>query len=101
MGTKKTESKHPIKIVIMQRNFHAVGRVHYETVQGVVYAVIEGGSFLRQWGTTQGSGEIALGGPTKATRLYPAATLRLPVLSYVFEQDCDEAKWAPHIREVA
>ncbi|MFP4294915.1 MAG: hypothetical protein ACLFQH_03710, partial [Halothiobacillaceae bacterium] len=52
---------------------------------------------IRDWGTTQGLGEIALSGPTRKTILDPAGVVVAPVGSMLFYLECNESAWAGHL----
>lgn len=83
------DPKGDLRIVILQRGWVVVGNVY---VDGEEYR-IENAKVVRIWGTTKGLGEIALGGPTKDTKLDDCGTVRSHVLGVVAQLDCNEAKW--------
>lgn len=73
--------------------WHAyIGRVYHE------------GSFLRMthpkcirdWGTTQGLGEL-FGGPTSSTVLDLSGALNIPMTSTITLMEVDQTKWADKI----
>jgi len=85
----------PVRILILQRGWVVVGRVASETENSVV---LEGASIVRRWGTKNGLGEIAEGGPVKElTVLDKCGTLRTHPLGIVAQLDCDASKWDKHL----
>ena len=82
-----------IQILVLQRGWVVVGEVHKEGAD----VVVSGASVIRRWGTTKGLGEIASGGPTGATCLDPAGTVRVHELAVVMAIDCDAEKWKGHV----
>lgn len=54
-----------IKIVILQRGWVMVGRFERKGDD----CFLHDACVIRNWGTTKGLGEIALGGPTSSTKL--------------------------------
>jgi hypothetical protein len=79
-----------IKIVVLQRGWVAVGRLF----QDGPYCRIENAQTIRRWGTNDGLGVIAKGGPIEGkTVLDDAGTLRFHELTIVVTFDCDQAKW--------
>ena len=79
-----------IKIVFLQRGNVLVGRLSRD---GDMCELTDA-SVIRRWGTTQGIGEIALGGPTGETVLDPCGTVTFHILTTVMVIDCAEGKWA-------
>lgn len=79
-----------VRIVIAQRGWCFVGR--YERTNDEV--TLTDAHVIRTWGTKNGLGEIAAGGPTATTVLDKAGTVRLAHLGIVATLDCEEAKWA-------
>lgn len=77
------------RIVILDRGWVVVGWVGISGDD----VTIEKASVIRVWGTTNGIGEIASGGPTKDTILDPAGVCRAHKGSVVMYVDCNEAKW--------
>lgn len=84
----------PVRIVVCQRGWVVVG----EYSQTKDEATVERASVIRVWGTTQGLGQIAAGGPTSTTKLDPCGTVRLPVLAIVLTMDANQAKWNASLR---
>lgn len=79
----------PVKIVVLQRGWVAVGK---HSVEGDE-VVLTDASVIRRWGTTKGLGELRAG-PLRDTVLDPAGTVRAHRLAVVLTIDCEEAKWA-------
>lgn len=48
---------------------------------------------IRNWGTEKGLGEIALGGPTKATVLDPCGVLHVADGKTLFTLECNTEAW--------
>lgn len=78
------------QIVILQRGWVVVGDV---SINGDDVTVANA-SVVRVWGTTNGIGEIAIGGPTKDTVLDKCGTVRAHRASVVAYVDCDSQKWS-------
>ena len=97
MSKKKTVSN-PVQIVVMHRGWVVVGRTRVEPSPEGKMLVVEGGAVIRRWGTTKGLGEIAEGGPTRATVLDPCPTVRALVGTYIYTMDCDASKWETSLR---
>lgn len=79
----------PVQIVVLQRGWVAVGRWHQDGED----VVLGDARIIRTWGTTKGLGQLAEEGPTKATVLDPAGTLRFHLLTVVARFDTTEALW--------
>lgn len=77
------------RIVVLHRGWVVVGDY---TISGEE-VVIENGSVVRRWGTTEGLGEIAIKGPTADTVLDPIPELRVHRLGVVFTLQCTAKKW--------
>lgn len=90
----RKETTDGVKIVILQRGWAVVGRFYRRGPN----CRVEGGSVIRRWGTSNGLGEIATGGPTENTKLDAAPTIRFHELTIVATMDCEADKWANHIR---
>lgn len=76
-------------IAILDRGWIFIGRVT-ETPGSVI---IEDADCVRRWGTKNGIGQIALGGPTRETKLDPAGTVTVPRTAIVALIDAVEASW--------
>ena len=81
--TEQTE----YRIVIAQRGWVFVGQ--YDADDNEV--VLTNAKVIRKWGTTAGLGQLALSGPTSATVLDPAGTVRLHPMSIVATLDTNFA----------
>jgi hypothetical protein len=79
-----------LKIVILDRGFVLVGNV---AIEGD-WVVTTNASVIRRWGTTKGLGEIALGGPTRDTKLDPIGEVRSPLRALIGLVTCESDKWA-------
>ena len=78
------------QIVIADRGFIWVGKVTLKPDM----VLIRDAKQVRRWGTTQGLGEIAKGGPTRSTILDPAGTVQLPLRAVIAFVECKESAWA-------
>jgi hypothetical protein len=79
-----------IKIVVLQRGWIVVGRFSREGTQ----CQLSNASVIRQWGTTQGLGEIAEGGPTATTKLDKCrGVVKFDYLTVILTIDCEAGKW--------
>lgn len=84
------QPKGDIKIVVLQRGWVMVGR--FERIGSDCN--LHNASVIRAWGTTQGLGEIALGGPTTNTKLDKCGGLvQFDYLTVVALISCDEKSW--------
>lgn len=88
-----TESKPDIRIAFLQRGIVLVGRY----CRDGDYCYLRGGAVIRRWGTTEGIGEIAKGGPTERTILDPLPEIEWHVLTGVMTIRCDPDQWAAHV----
>lgn len=79
-----------IGIVVAQRGWVLVGNVWFDGE----YHIIDGGSVVRRWGTTNGLGELASKGPLEETILDPCPRVKVHSLTSVMIMDCNESKWA-------
>lgn len=84
----KTDS--PIKIVILQRGWIAIG--YYEEEENDM-CVLSGAYIIRSWGTNQGLGQLALEGKQSSTKLDKTGTIRFHKLTSVGIIDCVKSKW--------
>jgi len=80
-----------IKIVVLQRGWIVVGRFSREGTQ----CELHNASVIRTWGTTNGLGEIAEGGPTSNTKLDKCkGVVRFDYLTVVLTIDCEVRAWS-------
>ncbi len=92
---KVIRGKKSIQIFVLHRGWVVVGVARKDGEQ----VIIEKGNVIRQWGTTKGLGEIAIGGPTDKTRLDKCGTIRVHKLAVVMSMDCDAKKWASSVSD--
>lgn len=78
-----------IRIVILQRGWVYVGEWNRRGDE----CWLDNAKCIRSWGTTNGLGEIAEGGPTSSTKLEPTPTVRFHRLCVVASIDCNSSKW--------
>lgn len=79
-----------IKIVILQRGWVMVGRLEKTGSD----CKLHNASVIRNWGTTQGLGELALKGPLKDTKLDKCNGLvEFDSLTIVASISCEQNKW--------
>lgn len=82
------------KIVVLQRGWVMVGKFEKSGSE----CKLHNASVIRNWGTTKGLGEIAMGGPTSNTKLDKCGGLvEFDYLTVVASISCDETKWANHV----
>ena len=90
----KETVKGGIKIVILQRGWIIVGKFERNGSD----CKVSNASVIRNWGTSKGLGEIALGGPTNNTKLDKCYGLvQFDYLTVVALIDCKEEKWVNEI----
>lgn len=77
------------QIVILQRGWVFIGDLSKDGEE----FTLSNAKNIRSWGTTKGLGEIAENGPTSATKLDPAGTVRFHQLTVVARLDVNESKW--------
>lgn len=82
-----------VKIAVLQRGWVFVGRYFKEGTA----CRLENSFVIRNWGTTQGLGEIASKGPTDATKLDSSGTVSFNELTIVVLLDCEEKAWKSKI----
>lgn len=87
------EGPAPIKILVLQRGWVAIGRY----VQIGAEHVLTDASIIRRWGTTKGLGQLAKDGPTSSTVLDATGTVRAHELATVLVIDADTAVWADRL----
>lgn len=91
-NNKQLEITGDIKIVVLQRGWIVVGRFYRE--KGGTQCKLYNASTIRIWGTTQGLGEIAGGGPTISTRLDKCrGVVEFDYMTVVLTIDCAGEKW--------
>lgn len=79
-----------IKIVVLQRGWVLVGKFEKDGTN----CKLHNASVIRNWGTTKGLGELALGGPTASTKLDPCNGLvEFDILTVVLQISANEGKW--------
>jgi hypothetical protein len=79
-----------IKIVVLQRGWIVVGRFERKETQ----CKLHNASVIRSWGTTNGLGEIAEGGPTSSTKLDKCrGVVEFDYMTVVLTIDCEARKW--------
>lgn len=79
-----------MKIIVLQRGWVMIGRLERDGSE----CKLHNAKVIRNWGTTKGLGEIALGGPTSSTKLDPCGgVVEFDYLTVVCAISCDESKW--------
>ena len=79
----------PIKIVILQRGWVMVGKFSQVNSQ----CRLDNAAVIRKWGTTNGLGEIADGGPTKHTVLDKTPPVEFHEMTVIATIQCRAEKW--------
>ncbi len=82
-----------VRIVILQRGFVFVGRFSQDGPN----CRLDNASVIRYWGTTQGLGEIAFGGPTSKTKLDKCPPVLFHELTVIASMECVESKWKNYL----
>lgn len=77
------------QIVILQRGWVVVG----DLVKCGSEFILDNGSVIRIWGTTNGLGELAMNGPTSSTKLDPIPETKFHELTVIAMLKCDKNKW--------
>ena len=91
-GSEQQEITGDIKIVVLQRGWIVVGR--FEREKDGTQCKLHNTSVIRTWGTTQGLGEIAEGGPTSSTKLDKCkGVVEFDYMTVVLTIDCRSEKW--------
>lgn len=78
-----------LRIAVLQRGWIYVGNYYREGND----CRLENASCIRNWGTTNGLGEIAENGPTSRTKLDPCPTVEFHRLGEVLTIICNSKKW--------
>ena len=91
--TEATPEPQPVKILVLQRGWVAVGRYAKDGAEHV----LTDASIVRRWGTTKGLGQLAQSGPTSSTVLDATGTVRAHELATVLVIDADSAVWADRL----
>jgi hypothetical protein len=88
------DCKGDVKIVILQRGWIMVGKFERSGND----CKLNKASVIRNWGTTKGLGEIAVGGPTESTKLDKCGgVVSFDYLTVVASIDCSEESWRKHL----
>lgn len=82
-----------ISIVILQRGWVMVG---YLTKKGHD-CILEKASVIRNWGTSNGLGEIVINGPTSSTKLDKCGVVRFHELTSIAIMQGEKCKWEKHL----
>lgn len=89
-SVSEKEINSDIKIVVLQRGWIVVGRFERQGTQ----CKLHNASVIRTWGTTNGLGEIAEGGPTSSTKLDRCkGVVEFDYMTVVLTIDCEVKKW--------
>lgn len=89
-ATQEQEFKGDIKIVVLQRSWVMVGKLERNGSD----CKLHNASVIRNWGTTKGLGEIAIGGPTLSTKLDKCGgEVEFDYLTVVCAISCNGEKW--------
>jgi len=87
-STHTTEGS-KIKIVVYQRGWVAIGKYSEEGEK----CILRDAYIIRQWGTEDGLGQLALKGKQSGTKLEKTGTIRALKLTTVNIIDCIDSKW--------
>ena len=83
-----------VRIVILQRGWVMVGRFSKDGQD----CQLQNASVIRIWGTSKGLGQLLSGPISGKTELDPCGTARFNELAIVSTLDCEESKWAQHLK---
>lgn len=83
-----------LRIVILQRGWVFIGKYYKEGTQ----CELHNPYCIRQWGTTNGLGQLALEGPTDSTKLEPSPTVKFHELTEVASMVCEAKKWSKYYK---
>ena len=92
----KKESKEidmGICVVILQRGWVSVGYLKKKGHD----CILEKSAVIRNWGTSNGLGEIVLNGPTSNTKLDKSGVTRFHELTSIAIMECNKDKWEKHL----
>ncbi len=78
-----------LSIAVLDRGFVYVGRCR--TTDDAL--IITDAQCIRRWGTSDGLGQLAKGGPTDSTKLDPAGEVRAPLSSVIHVIRCAPRAW--------
>jgi len=78
-----------LRIVVLQRGWIVVGRVREEAEK----TFITNASVIRNWGTTNGLGELAYNGELKDTVLDKCPDIEVLTINIVLCMNCNKEKW--------
>lgn len=78
-----------IKIAVLQRGWVVVGKYSEEEE----YCHLDDAYVIRRWGTSEGLGELALGGKQDETVLDKTGKVTFHKLTSVFFIECNEDVW--------
>jgi hypothetical protein len=83
-----------IQMVVLQRGWVVIGRL----AKGKDYYTLKSASVVRNWGTTEGLGELVKAGPLANTKLDPTnGKIRFHEFTVVMIIKCSEDVWAKHL----
>lgn len=88
--TKESSCPEGLSIVILQRGWVVIGDLSWKGK----YGHLKNASVIRNWGTTNGLGEIALNGPTETTKLDKCGVFKFHELTSVGIIDCNKDNWS-------
>ena len=86
---EEQKREYGLAIVVVDRGFVYVGDV---TVANQ-WCEIREAKNIRQWGTTQGLGELVLNGPLANTKLDQCGDLDIPLRAVISIHPCRESLW--------
>ena len=93
-GSNQIQYDGEIKIVIFQRGWVMVGKFERDGSECKLHKA----SVIRNWGTTKGLGEIAIGGPTASTKIDPTGGLvEFDYLTVVAAISCNQSAWSKYV----
>ncbi len=80
----------PVQIVVLNRGWIVVGNVQEEASK----TIIQNASVIRNWGTENGLGELAMNGKFPETKLDKCPDITVETCNVVLVMNCEQSKWA-------
>lgn len=79
----------PVQIVVLNRGWIVVGNVQEVGSK----TIIQNASVIRNWGTKNGLGELALNGKLPETKLDSCPDITVETCNVVLVMNCEQSKW--------
>jgi hypothetical protein len=79
----------PVQIVVLNRGWIVIGNVSEIGSK----TTIQNASVIRNWGTENGLGELAMSGQLPETKLDKCPDITVETCNVVLVMNCDQSKW--------